>query len=465
MPSFFQRRGADRAHESHDACRSRRSPASLSLLLVAAVGGCSVLDATNPNAVVESALDTPAAATPLANGLGSSVTRALAAVWTPYAAATDEFSFIGTREAYRNLDNGFVSDPVNEFTDEAFPEVAEARFLAVETVRRLEAFDAEGQLRTRNDLARSYLYGAIIFTTIADVYDDFVIAADRREAGAPIGENAMLQLYDTAATYATNGLAIATATGSTTLQAQLLGMRARARFSKGVWQKVKPARSRPAIPFVDAPEAAADARAALALMGSDALFSLTPVNGNPLGFPVLGDDINQRRELRVSSAYADIVSQNPVATLLDPVTNIVDPVLQATLARCCTRAIGVNVPMTFVSSREMRLIIAEVALAQGDVGEFVAQINAIRALNPSLTPYDGASPAPAAMLEHTRRVNLFLQGRRLMDHYRFGSMPAEWLPTSTAARTPGCVFPIAFIERQSNLNTQQPATALPTYCE
>ena len=465
MPIIFHR---DAARGPQGAPRARPARARLcsrSLLRVAALGGCSVLDATNPNAVVESALDTPAAATPLANGLGSSVTRALAAVWTPYAAVTDEFSFIGTREAYRNLDNGFLADPANEFTDASFPEVAEARFLAVETIRRLEAFDAAGELRTRNDLARSYLYGAIIFTTIADMYDDFVIEADRRTAGAPIGEDAMLQLYDTAASYATKGHAIATATGSTSLQGQLLGMRARAKFSKGVWQTVKPARTRPANPLVDAPEAAADARAALALMGSDAMFSLTPVNGNPLGFPALGDDINQRRELRVSAAYADIVSQTPVATLLDPVTNIVDPVLQATLARCCTKAVGVNVPMTFVSSREMRLIIAEVALAQGDVAEFVAQINAIRALNPSLTPYDGTSPAPIAMLEHTRRVNLFLQGRRLMDHYRFGSMPAEWLPTSTAARTPGCVFPIAFIERQSNLNTQQPATALPPYCE
>lgn len=456
MPSAIHRRATGRA---------RRRLLPLPLLAALAATGCSILDATNPNAVVESALDTPAAATPLANGLGSSVTRALAAVWTPYAAATDEFSFIGTREAYRNLDNGFVGDPVNEFTDEAFPEVAEARFLSVETIRRLEGFDAAGELRTRNDLARAYLYGAIIFTTIADMYDDFVIASDRRTAGSPIGEEAMLQLYDTAVAYTTQGLAIARATNATALQAQLLGMQARAKFSKGVWQTVKPARARPANPLVAAPDAAADARAALALMGADALYNLTPVNGNPLGFPVLGDDINQRRELRVSAAYADIVNQNPVATLLDPVTGIVDPVLQATLARCCTRAVGVNVPMTFVSSREMRLIIAEVALAQGDLAEFVTQINAIRALNPSLTPYDGVSPAPLAMLEHARRVNLFLQGRRLMDHYRFGSLPAEWLPTSTAARTPGCVFPIAFIERQSNLNTQQPATALPPYCE
>ena len=465
MPNVSHHGAAGRANAAPRARHPHGARWPLPLLLAVTLGGCGILDATNPNAVVESALDTPAAATPLANGLGSSVTRALAAVWTPYAAATDEFSFIGTREAYRNLDNGFLSDPANEFTDASFPEVAEARFLAVETIRRLEGFDAEGELLTRNDLARSYLYGAIIFTTIADMYDDFVIAADRRDAGAPVGEDAMLQLYDTAAAYATSGLAVATATGSTALQAQLLGMRARARFSKGVWQKVKPARTRPADPLVNAPEAAADARAALALMGSDAMYSFTPVNGNPLGFPALGDDINQRRELRVSSVYANIADQNPVATLRDPITGIVDPVLQATLARCCTRTVGVNVPMTYLSSREMRLIIAEVALAQGDAAEFVAQINAIRALNATLTPYDGTTPSPIAVLEHTRRVNLFLQGRRLMDHYRFGSQPAEWLASSVAARRPGCQFPIAFVERQSNLNTQQPATALPSYCE
>lgn len=462
MPAFLP----TAASTAPSRTRRRRARAVLLTLVgLAAAPGCSILDATNPNAVVEEALNTAAAATPLANGLGSSVTRALAAVWTPYAAVTDEFSFIGTREAYRNLDNGFISDPVNEFTDAAFPEVAEARFLTVETITRLEAFDAAGELRTRNDLARAYLYGAVTFTTIADMYDDFVIEADRREAGAPVGEGAMLQLYDTAVVYATKGLAIATATNSTALQAQLLGMRARARFSKGVWQKVKPARATPANPLVTAPEAVTDARAALALMGADALYNFTPVNGNPLGFPVLGDDINQRRELRVSSAYADIVNQNPVATLRDPITNIVDPVLQATLARCCTRAVGVNVPMTYVSSREMRLIIAEDALARGNTAEFVTQINALRALNPTLTPYNGSTPSPVVVLEHSRRVNLFLQGRRLMDHYRFGSRPAEWLASSVAVRKPGCQFPIAFIERQSNLNTQQPATALPPYCE
>jgi hypothetical protein len=60
-------------------------------------------------------------------------------------------------------------------------------------------------------------------------------------------------------------------------------------------------------------------------------------------------------------------------------------------------------------------------------------------------------------------VNLFLQGRRLHDLYRFGLKADKWLTTSVAARK-ACFFPIARIERQSNVKAQQPATARAPYC-
>ena len=53
-----------------------------------------------------------------------------------------------------------------------------------------------------------------------------------------------------------------------------------------------------------------------------------------------------------------------------------------------------------------------------------------------LTEYSGQIDAEE-MLLHTRRVNLFLQGRRLSDHYRFKSPSEYWIPTSVAIMAPG----------------------------
>lgn len=54
------------------------------------------------------------------------------------------------------------------------------------------------------------------------------------------------------------------------------------------------------------------------------------------------------------------------------------------------------------------------------------------------------------LLEHERRVNLFLQARRLADHYRFGSPSSNWLENSAALVRPGTFFPISITEIRSN---------------
>jgi hypothetical protein len=105
-----------------------------------------------------------------------------------------------------------------------------------------------------------------------------------------------------------------------------------------------------------------------------------------------------------------------------------------------------------VSAREMHLILAEAALARGELAEFTAQVNAVRAFTPELPAYTGAGVAPLDLLAHMRRVNLFMQGRRLADMYRFGHRDPRWQQTSFAYTTRGCFFPITQTERQSNSN-------------
>ena len=82
-------------------------------------------------------------------------------------------------------------------------------------------------------------------------------------------------------------------------------------------------------------------------------------------------------------------------------------------------------------------------------GEFTTFINQIRAFNPTLTPYNGTSPAPQEMLIHMRFVNLFNQGKRLMDMHRFGIKARKWVPASEAYGK-ACFFPVMNIERSTH---------------
>jgi len=454
-----------------------------SLLAALAAGaslGCDAfLDVDNPNNVPEEALTNPTASTSIANGAGAAVTRALAAMLTPYSALSDEVTWVGSRDAYKELDDGTPSNPSNEFTDAAFAYVAEARFMADQAVAQLEQFDEEGLLTTRADLARAYLYAGIIYTSIADIFDDFVISSSKREAGEPVGEANMATLFDKAIAYLDKGLVVATAVNNLTLRQQITAMRARAKFDKALWAKVNPVGQVPAQPLVNDAGAAADAQAALALIGaSDFKFKLTPIPAMTAGFPILGNDLNNRVELRAGDGPLQVKCNNAtcdryivpnaagkqVASVKyqDPVNNIVDPVLTAAITECCIKNTsngnGDYVPMTIVSAREMYLILAEVALAQGNTAAFVTNINAVRAFNAGLTPYNGATPAPRDMLIHERLVNLWLQGRRLSDMYRFGIKSQEWAPTSIAATTPGCFLPISVTERLSNSNVKPQTT-------
>src|SRR5207247_6750608 len=191
----------------------------LAVLLLVGMPACSgLLDVKNPNNVNESDLNNPASAASQANGALSSLARAWGIVQTPYAVATDELTWIGSRDAWQTLDQGTISEPTNEFVDAAFFYVGEARWWSDETIKRLSGFDAANTLPDRNDLARTYLSGAIIYTMIGNLFDNFPIGSDRTTAAAPLGAAKMDSVYKVAIAYATSGLAIAQATGNQELQ-------------------------------------------------------------------------------------------------------------------------------------------------------------------------------------------------------------------------------------------------------
>ncbi|HEX6941412.1 MAG TPA: hypothetical protein VF128_00720 [Gemmatimonadaceae bacterium] len=454
---------------------SKRTAVVTAAVLLA---GCSgLLDVTNPNNVVEDALTNPGAATAIANGAGATLTRALTAIYAPYGAVTDELTYVGSRDAYGYADKGEVSDPFNEFSDAAWNEMTEARWTSAKAVERLKSFDSAtpSELVDKNDLARALLYESIIFTSIGEMFDDFVIDADKTDAGPPIGEGNMAIVFDSAITQATEGLAVTGLTKDNKIR--LLAMRARAKHSKAIWAKLNgsggaPATTPVASPLVNDAGADADAAAALTEMGAgvDYKFKLTPQTVT-LGFPNVGNDLNNRLELRAGDFLAgarpaDCTSNScdswvdPNAagnaidstTYKDPVNNIVDPVFRANITECCVKGTqngqGDLVALTVISAREMLLIRAEHALATGNTAGFTTFINQIRAFNSTLAPYAG-TPAAQTMLIHTRFVNLFNQGKRLMDMHRFGIKARKWVAASEAYAK-ACFFPVMNIERSTH---------------
>ena len=133
---------------------------------------------------------------------------------------------------------------------------------------------------------------------------------------------------------------------------------------------------------------------------------------------------------------------------MDPIEGAVDTRYQARVDEFLAGGGGTS-PLTVVSERGLRLMLAEAALAGGDEAGFTEHVNMIREGLDGLTAYSGQILA-VEMLQHERRVNLFLQYKRLQDHYRFGTPSSNWLPGSPAMTTPGTMLPITRIEILAN---------------
>tara|TARA_B100001063_G_scaffold55343_1_gene49340 strand:+ start:6656 stop:7993 length:1338 start_codon:yes stop_codon:yes gene_type:complete len=432
---------------------------NLFLLLISGLlfASCS-LDANNPNSLGEDQLDIRAF-TPMVNGLEGVLVRAYGNILAPYSVASDEMIWIGSRDAWQQLNFGNVDNINNEFVDAAFFYVAEARYWADDVIARGEEFSTSNAFTSANktDLAKAYWFGAIAYTVIADMFDDFVIGSVKTEGSAAVGAANMGSLYDTAAGFIDKALAL-----NAGLTSELKATKARIVFSKGVWAKNNPVNT--ANPLVSAGAAASLAQEALTALGDDFSVNLLTSGSAPdtVGGLDIGGEVNGRLEMRLSDAY--VISSNakqpdspgdgdPATTisLLDPIDNIADPALFRLVADFTNAAgNGIYPEYPVVTGREMHLIIAENALAGGDNATFTAHINKIRALD-GLTDYSGQIDAQD-MLEHTRRVNLYLQGRRISDHYRFGSPSEYWIPTSPAVNSPGSFFPITISEIQANEN-------------
>lgn len=423
-----------------------------------------LLDVENPNNVSEDALDAPVAAQPVLNGLLAATVRMLSGTTVPYSVATDELDWIGSRDAWLELERGAISNPANEFTDQAFPFVGEARFLANQTIDLFTRFEAAGTLTNRALLAQAYLYSAIVYASIADMYDDYAFSS-KQTPRAPVGRAAMVQLYDSAVAYLDRGLVIANAGTTapfTSLRYPITAYRARVKHARAVWQsitpKLAPGANRP-LALVNDASANADANAAIALGSADQAYTIVNNREATAGINIWFE-VNARNEHRTGSVYR---------TLLDPVTGALDVRVQTLLSQFGSAGGPAPAPtgaptqagtFTITSTREMRLILAEAALASVNPAAFQTQINAIRALDPGRTAWNGVAPAALAMLQHERQAQLWLMRRRLADMHRFNIKDSRWVAVTGFESTfdvNGLLFPIPTVERLGN-----PCVAEPT---
>ena len=413
----------------------------ISLLLGFTMIGCD-LDVDNPNSLLEGDLQDPSAAAALANGAWNATLRGVTYMMMPHAVATDESVWIGSRDAWYQIDKGGMTNVYNEFVDQAWPYISEARWMSDKAVSILEGLGAD--LPNNQDLVLAYLSGAMVRVYIADMFEDFVYS-DKTEAGTPVGAANMSQLYDEA--LALLGKASSIATGDNAVK--VLSLVARARHAKAVWGKVNPVNT--ASPYVSA--GASEAAAAAAMMSADWKWRMNFSSSTVSNY--MAGQINDRQEMDLFQ-NALVETATPGAggdpQPNDPVTGLPDSRMTAIATEFRAGGGGTSwTPVTITSLREMHLIIAESKKAGGDDAGCLAELNALRTFD-SLDPYPSGTDAGTA-LQHERRANLFLQSRRLSDMYRFNLTSTVW---DAVEKSPaGSFFPITISEIRSNPNISQ----------
>jgi hypothetical protein len=265
-------------------------------------------------------------------------------------------------------------------------------------------------------------------------------------------------LYDKAVAYLDKAQAIVGPGTNAELKYDVMAYRARVKFAKAVWAKITPvSATAPAAPLVNDAGANADANAAIALGTADKKFLLVDnIEATP-GINIWFE-VNGRNEHQVGDVYTNLV---------DPVSGTLDPTVQTLLADFGSDGGPPPGPpgsptdagtFTITSTRELRLILAEAALAAGNNAGFAAQLNQVRALDGK--PPWVATPAAQTMLAYERQAQLWLMRRRLSDMYRFGQKAPEWTLNpnlESAFDRVGLLFPIPNVERLGNPCVEDPS--------
>jgi len=433
---------------------SRFKAPVLALTAAFTLSGCGLLDVDNPNSLVEASIQLEAAANGVANGSLRLVSNAVASVWEAPAVVGDELYWTGSRDAWGQLDQGFIGDPLNEFTDGAFPSLGRAVWMGQNAVDILTEHVANNPTNDdfATDLARAQLFNGLILMVTGELQEDMTFS-DKQTDGAPVGPAGMAAVLDRAITNLDAAVAGAAALSDSDLEMRARAVRARAHMSRVIWDQLNPSATvGGALAY---PAAIADANAVIAA-GGDWQYSLGYSESS--GSCGMCSNVNNRGENQWDESLVEndgpgASGRTGVITLIDPVTGAPDLSVARALAQWGDDQYG---SLTISSLRLMRLILAENDLATGGGGAgsvFETQINAIRDIDDSDAAYDftsGAGPTDMEVLMHSRRVNTLHMGLRLQDMYRWGLSDPLWEPGSQAVTNPGEMLPITIIECRAN---------------
>ncbi|MEC9355755.1 MAG: hypothetical protein VX507_05910, partial [Gemmatimonadota bacterium] len=180
--------------------KNRIKASVLTVVTALTLSGCGdLLDVNNPNNLVEESISQAAAASAVVNGSLSLVSSAISQIWQPYLVTSDEVYWIGSRDAWLALDQGFIGNPENEFSDGAFPSVGRGRWMADQAIKILQGHVADDP-SFAYDLARAHHFAGIMYTVIGEVMEDFAFS-DKTESGAPVGPGNMSSVLNTGIGY------------------------------------------------------------------------------------------------------------------------------------------------------------------------------------------------------------------------------------------------------------------------
>ena len=433
--------------------KNRIKASVLTVVTALTLSGCGdLLDVNNPNNLVEESISQAAAASAVVNGSLSLVSSAISQIWQPYLVTSDEVYWIGSRDAWLALDQGFIGNPENEFSDGAFPSVGRGRWMADQAIKILQGH-ASGDPSFNYDLARANHFAGIMYTVIREVMEDFAFS-DKTESGAPVGPGNMSSVLNSGISYLDAAISSYESLGNADRAVAAKAMRARAHQSRAIWDVINPTASG-TFTTVNASAAAADAQAVITAAGgnsADVEYDLVYSSGSQTNS--MGGWINDRKENQYSTQLVTLDANNnrTGVAMMDPIDNIVDPAVTKRMKSWGCGAADGNCgpysPLTISSTRLMHLILAENALAGGDGATFTTHINHIRAMD-GLTAFSGQI-SNNDMLQHTRRANTMIMGLRLADMYRFGLTDPKWEAQSDAISTPGEMLPITIIEIRAN---------------
>lgn len=395
-------------------------------LVIASVVACD-LGVTNPGPVNESALNDPAANSAIVNGMGRSLSLALGYIaYTGgiisreiVASGSNNVALFGVSQKQRagSLDSGLGE------TNDHWRFAQQARWIAEDGVRRMRT--TLGADFSKSPLAAQAL-----------VHEGF---AERL-----LGENMCVGVIDggpaeprtvyftRAEAEFTEAMAIASAAGNASLERAARAGRASVR----VW-------------LDDWTGAAADARQVPAGFSYQAIYSsLEQAQYNRIYWA------NANQPLRAHSVVGTFYESYYKSTA-DPRTPwSTNPALPRGTANVLwyfqTKYDRTSSPMNLVTSREMRLIVAESLLRSGDWQGAMSEINFLRA-DVRVAPWPASSLADAwTALGRERGIEFWLEGRRLGDLFRW-----------QAAKVPGTFddmtgrdtcFPVGISERDTNHN-------------